>query len=1044
MRLYAGGGAAPGGPAPVPAPARRPCGRSWTRSRTPTSRRLYEDILAGAPGRRRRAAPRRPRAAAAAAGATGMPEPGADGARPEAPRPARRHNLPTPITSFVGREAEVAEVTRLLLAGTRRSAAASGVAGGTAPRLVTLTGPGGCGKTRLALEVARALVRGGRRTRTASGWWSWARSPSRACWRRRWRPRSACARRRAGRCWRPWPAPWPSAACCWCWTTASTCWTPAPPWPAPCCGPAPGCASWPPAGRPWAWPGEVTCRVPSLALPASTPALGRRGVGRAATAWRGTPAVRLFVERASFGQPGFALTAQNAAAVVQSAGAWTGSPWPSSWPPPGCWPCSAEQLAARLDDRFRLLTSGQPHRPGAAADAAGDGGLELRPADAGRAGPVRPPGRLRRGLHPGGRRGGLRRAPPARTTRPGGRPRPPLPAGGQVPGREASEDAEGQVRYRLLETLREYARERLERRPGRRGDAGAPRRLLRRPGRARRGGPGRAAPGGLAAPPGAGARQPAGRPALAPRSARRARGAAPGGGARPVLDDARRPARGPGAPGGRAGPGRGREATAPGRGAGQGALPRRLPRLAAGRRRGGAPLLEAGVAMARESGRRRGHRLRPLLPRPGAPVPGRLPGGAGPLRGQPAGLRGGRRPGGAGPGPVRAGEPVPPGGRGRSGAGPAGAQPGPLPGAGRPAQPGPAPGLPRPGGPAHRATRPGPGPAWRRRWPSCEDIGETWLVASVLDNLAEVARCEDDQARAEGLLRRSLALWRELGSTGTQAQGALHQLGHVALDRGRPARADALFRESLSLARAQGNKRHVGEALAGLAGVAAATGQPEQAARLFGAAGAVRQAVGAALSPADRDRPPAGGGPGAGGRRRDARSPPPEAGGARRPRSRSIVDGALAAASGAAPTSTATIRLDVTPRTLDAVRYTRRCVHRRPRDSVRGGTLGRRGSGGQGRGVRARKMGPMSRRPRLTIAGRLPARDLDRRGRPSPAPWRCPAAGAGRARPTRRRTGAGAASSAAPPRRRPPRRPRPSALGADAVSLRGDGPHRLG
>ncbi|HZO32361.1 MAG TPA: LuxR C-terminal-related transcriptional regulator [Chloroflexota bacterium] len=56
--------------------------------------------------------------------------------------PPRRHNLPLPLTTFVGREREVAEVTRLL-----------GVT-----RLLTLTGTGGVGKTRLALEVAGQLV----------------------------------------------------------------------------------------------------------------------------------------------------------------------------------------------------------------------------------------------------------------------------------------------------------------------------------------------------------------------------------------------------------------------------------------------------------------------------------------------------------------------------------------------------------------------------------------------------------------------------------------------------------------------------------------------------------------------------------------------------------------------------------------------------------------------------------------------------------------------------------------------------------------------
>lgn len=51
-------------------------------------------------------------------------------------------NLPLALSSFVGREREMAEIKRLL----------------TGSRLLTLTGPGGCGKTRLALEVAATLT----------------------------------------------------------------------------------------------------------------------------------------------------------------------------------------------------------------------------------------------------------------------------------------------------------------------------------------------------------------------------------------------------------------------------------------------------------------------------------------------------------------------------------------------------------------------------------------------------------------------------------------------------------------------------------------------------------------------------------------------------------------------------------------------------------------------------------------------------------------------------------------------------------------------
>jgi predicted ATPase/DNA-binding SARP family transcriptional activator len=59
-----------------------------------------------------------------------------------AARPPLRHNLPAPLTSFLGRGHDLAELDRLL----------------GAARLITLTGPGGAGKTRLAVEVGTRAV----------------------------------------------------------------------------------------------------------------------------------------------------------------------------------------------------------------------------------------------------------------------------------------------------------------------------------------------------------------------------------------------------------------------------------------------------------------------------------------------------------------------------------------------------------------------------------------------------------------------------------------------------------------------------------------------------------------------------------------------------------------------------------------------------------------------------------------------------------------------------------------------------------------------
>src|SRR3979411_1981005 len=60
-------------------------------------------------------------------------------------RPMRRSgNLPTEATSFIGRRSELAELRKKL----------------TAARLVSLVGPGGVGKTRLAIQTATDLARG--------------------------------------------------------------------------------------------------------------------------------------------------------------------------------------------------------------------------------------------------------------------------------------------------------------------------------------------------------------------------------------------------------------------------------------------------------------------------------------------------------------------------------------------------------------------------------------------------------------------------------------------------------------------------------------------------------------------------------------------------------------------------------------------------------------------------------------------------------------------------------------------------------------------
>jgi class 3 adenylate cyclase len=104
--------------------------------------------------------------------------------------PALPNNLSLQLASFIGRDRELAEVRALA----------------QSCRLVTLTGTGGCGKTRLGLQAAAELLDG---SGEASGWPSWPRSMTRTRWRRPLPGRCGWPGSRAGPSWRPCWMPWP-------------------------------------------------------------------------------------------------------------------------------------------------------------------------------------------------------------------------------------------------------------------------------------------------------------------------------------------------------------------------------------------------------------------------------------------------------------------------------------------------------------------------------------------------------------------------------------------------------------------------------------------------------------------------------------------------------------------------------------------------------------------------------------------------------------------------------------------------------------------
>jgi tetratricopeptide (TPR) repeat protein len=155
-------------------------------------------------------------------------------------------------------------------------------------------------------------------------------------------------------------------------------------------------------------------------------------------------------------------------------------------------------------------------------------------------------------------------------------------------------------------------------------------------------------------------------------------------------------------------------------------------------------------------------------------------------------------------------------------------------------------------------------------------------IAFALSHLGEAARLGGDLPRARSLHEESLAIQRELGQKSGIAM-SLGYLARVAADEREVAAAHSLYRESLALRCELGDRRSIAACLEGLGGLVVWAGcaglkrtdppdltdptdptgysipashppfpSPAWAARLFGTAQALREAVGAPLPPVER------------------------------------------------------------------------------------------------------------------------------------------------------------------------------------------------
>ena len=263
---------------------------------------------------------------------------------PSAPFPSHTNNLPALLSSFIGRQAEIGEVRQLL----------------RTQRLVTLTAAGGFGKTRLALQVAASALPAfedgvwlvelasladptlvPQTVASALGVREQSGRPLVSTLSDYLRPRhlllvldncehlvQACAEFAA--------------------TLLQAC---------------PGLTILATSREPLGIDGETVWSVPPLSLPEAAAAKDTSGRTTAAASQPQSEAVQLFVARAEAAVTGFTLTAENAASVEEICRRLDGMPLAIELAAARLRALTVQQVADHQDDRFHLLTGGSRTAP---------------------------------------------------------------------------------------------------------------------------------------------------------------------------------------------------------------------------------------------------------------------------------------------------------------------------------------------------------------------------------------------------------------------------------------------------------------------------------------------------------------------------------------------------------------------------------------------------------------------------------------------------------------------------------------------------------
>lgn len=131
-------------------------------------------------------------------------------------------------------------------------------------------------------------------------------------------------------------------------------------------------------------------------------------------------------------------------------------------------------------------------------------------------------------------------------------------------------------------------------------------------------------------------------------------------------------------------------------------------------------------------------------------------------------------------------------------------------------------------------------------------LGDEDSISWLLMNLGLISYYQADYARARVLYEESLAFWH---ASRNKARLAIlfNNLAFVELHERNYDKARTLFVDSLNILREIGNLRLVGDVLEGLAGLAAAERRPELAARFFGAAQALFESIGLEIESGNKE-----------------------------------------------------------------------------------------------------------------------------------------------------------------------------------------------